>query len=109
MDAGTIQEPLIVTGLSERELALIIDVFKETGNVSRAILFGSRAKGTARPNSDIDLAIEGVENDLDLARLAMSLDELPLPWRFDLQRLESIASQPLKEHIGRVGIVIYQK
>ncbi|NTU52900.1 MAG: nucleotidyltransferase domain-containing protein [Chlorobiaceae bacterium] len=109
MDAGTIQEPLIANGLSERELALIINVFKENGNIRRAILFGSRAKGVAKPNSDIDLAIEGLEDDLDLARIAMTLDELPLPWRFDLQRLESIASQPLKEHIKRVGIVIYQK
>ncbi|MBN1928607.1 MAG: nucleotidyltransferase domain-containing protein [Chlorobiaceae bacterium] len=105
MDAASIQERLTDTGLSERELALIIDVLGRNGTVRHAVLFGSRAKGAARPNSDIDLAIEGLQDDLDLARLAMTLDELPLPWRFDVLRFESIASTPLKEHIERLGVV----
>ncbi len=109
MDAASIQERLTDTGLSERELALIIDALGRNGTVRHAVLFGSRAKGAARPNSDIDLAIEGLQDDLDLARLAMTLDELPLPWRFDVLRFESIASTPLKEHIERLGVVIYQK
>ena len=109
MDAGSIQEQLIDSGLSERKLSLIIDVLSRNGAVRRAVLFGSRAKGVAKPNSDIDLAIEGLDNDLDLARLAMALDDLPLPWRFDLQRIESITSKPLTEHIKWVGIVIYRK
>jgi len=88
---------------------MILDVFCQDEAIQRAVLFGSRAKGVAKPNSDIDLAIEGLNNDLDLARLAMALDDLPLPWRFDLQRIESIISKPLKEHIERVGIVIYRK
>jgi predicted nucleotidyltransferase len=109
MDAGTISNPLIATGLSERELALVLDVLRQNGHVRRATLFGSRAKGTAQKNSDIDLAIEGLESDHDLLLLAMTLDDLPLPYRFDLQRLESLASEPLKAHIDRVGVVIYQQ
>jgi len=100
---------MITTGLSERDLSLIVDVFIRNGAIRRAVLFGSRAKGVAKPNSDIDIAIEGIEDELELARLAMALDDLPLPWRFDLQRLEAIASQPLREHIERVGVVIYRK
>lgn len=109
MDAESIQEQLTNTGLTERALSMIIDVLRGNAGIRRAILFGSRAKGVAKPNSDIDLAIEGLDDDLDVARLASSLDDLPLPYRFDLQRLESIISQPLKEHIERAGMVIYQK
>lgn len=109
MDAESIQEQLINTGLSERALSMIIDVLRGNAGIRRAILFGSRAKGVAKPNSDIDLAIEGLDDDLDVARLASSLDDLPLPYRFDLQRMESLKYQPLKEHIERAGKVIYQK
>jgi hypothetical protein len=35
------------------------------------------------------------------------LDELPLPYRFEVQPLAHIQYRPLLEHIHRVGIVIY--
>ena len=38
----------------------------------------------------------------------MGLDELPLPYRFDLQAMSTIKNHSLLEHIERVGIVIYQ-
>jgi uncharacterized protein len=38
----------------------------------------------------------------------MELDELPLPYRFDLQAISTIKNRSLLEHIDRVGIVIYQ-
>jgi predicted nucleotidyltransferase len=37
--------------------ALIREWATRTGSVREVWLFGSRAKGTARPNSDVDLAI----------------------------------------------------
>jgi hypothetical protein len=46
-------------GLSERELALIRGVLSRRPEVSAAILYGPRAKGTPRPESDVDLALEG--------------------------------------------------
>jgi len=109
MDAESVQKQLTNTGLPERALSLIIDVLKGNAGIRRAILYGSRAKGVAKANSDIDLAIEGLDDDIDVARLASALDDLPLPYRFDIQKIESIIFQPLKEHIKRAGIVIYQK
>ncbi|MCG8462616.1 MAG: nucleotidyltransferase domain-containing protein [Holophagales bacterium] len=38
------------------------------GDVELALVFGSRARGTARPDSDLDLAVLG--RDLDLLELA---------------------------------------
>ena len=45
--------------------------------VSEAWLFGSRAMGTHRPESDIDIALYGDVDELLAARVA-KLDELPV-------------------------------
>ncbi len=97
-----------VTGLDEEELSQLQALFSSYPEIRKIILFGSRAKGTARKNSDIDLAVDGIENPLAIESLSMELDELPLPYRFDLQAMSTIKNQSLLEHIERVGIVIYR-
>jgi len=97
------------TGLSQNELSLIRSVFKRHKEVRRVVLYGSRAKGTARGNSDIDLAIYGVTSPLHIESLRLDLEDLPLPYHFDLQSGESISHLPLAEHIRRVGVEIYAK
>jgi predicted nucleotidyltransferase len=74
-----------------------------------AVLFGSRAKGTSRPASDIDLALEGDLSLRALARIAGDLDDLPLPLRFDVQALARIDHPGLRDHIARVGIRVYAR
>lgn len=71
------------------------------------VLFGSRAKGTHTERSDVDLAVAGAVTPMLAAVIAEELDELPLPYRFEVQPLAHIALRPLREHIERVGIVIY--
>ncbi|MGB8931444.1 MAG: nucleotidyltransferase domain-containing protein [Anaeromyxobacteraceae bacterium] len=90
-------------GLAPRELQLIREVLARHPAVTGAILFGSRAKGTATPSSDIDLALEGVDDALQAEAIASELDDLPLPYHFDVSALTAIRSQPLREHIARVG------
>ena len=46
-------------------------------------------------------------NPLRAEAIAAELDELPLPYRFEVQSLEHITHQALREHIQRVGIEIY--
>jgi predicted nucleotidyltransferase len=77
--------------------------------VQGAVLFGSRAKGTSRPTSDIDLALEGDLSLRALARIAGELDDLPLPLRFDVQALARIDHPELRDHIARVGIRVYAR
>jgi uncharacterized protein len=93
-------------GLTDREVALIRNVLARHPEISGALLFGSRAKGTARPASDIDIALEGAIGPLVGASVAEELDELPLPYRFDVVTLTNIDHRPLLEHIQRVGIRI---
>lgn len=95
------------TGLTEAELSLIRGVFARRGKPGRVILFGSRAKGTARPNSDVDLAVLGGVGDLECGRIEAELDELPLPYKFDVVCFETIENKALSEHIERVGITLF--
>jgi predicted nucleotidyltransferase len=44
-------------GLSQQTVERIQDELANHPEIRKAVLFGSRAKGTARPGSDIDLAL----------------------------------------------------
>lgn len=70
----------------------------------RAIVYGSRAKGTHRPNSDVDIALDGDISPLEAESIAGDLDELPLPYRFDVLTIRHITNEAVLEHIKRVGV-----
>ncbi len=71
------------------------------------VLFGSRAKETSRPNSDIDFAVDGISSDLQIEALTFELDELSLPYKFDVKSIHGIINPSLRDHITRVGVTIY--
>lgn len=97
------------TGLSTAQQAQIVAVLARHPDVHKAVLFGSRAKGQARPDSDVDLALVGPLDDLALEHSAMELDELPTPLRFDVVSADRLANPALKAHIDRVGVVCYRR
>jgi uncharacterized protein len=94
-------------GLTDAEQELICGVLRRHSEVAEAKIFGSRAKGNFRPNSDIDLALWGNLSFSTLAAIAGELDELPLPHTFDVQAYDAIGHAPLREHIDRVGRDFY--
>lgn len=96
------------TGLQQKDTDLLRSIFRNYPDIQQVVLFGSRAKGTACANSDIDLAVWGIENDLRITALSMELDELPLPYKFDVKAFSSIRDLALRQHIERVGVVIYK-
>jgi len=97
-------------GLSEKSTERIRRVFSRHPEVERAVLFGSRAKGTYKPGSDIDLALlgEGL-TPKTLNRLYEELDDLPLPYEFSLVLSSKITDPDVVAHIDRVGRVFYEK
>lgn len=95
------------SGLNPQELELIRAVLARHPSVKGALLFGSHAKGTAAPSSDIDLALEGVTDPLQIEAIASELDELPTPYRFDIVALSTVQSASLRDHIARVGVRVY--
>ena len=98
-------------GLKESTIEQIHGVLTRFPQVDRAILYGSRAKGNYRPGSDIDLTLVGGEalNLRLLYRIMDEIDDLLLPYTFDLSILRMIGDQQVREHIGRVGVVFYDK
>lgn len=93
--------------LTGRELSLIVGVFRRHPEIVSAKLFGSRAKGTSTPRSDVDLAVWGDIDALQAEAIAAELDELPLPYRFEVKPFALIKLRTLREHIERVGIPVY--
>lgn len=89
--------------LTDRETSLISSVLNQHPEVSQVKLFGSRAKCCHTTASDIDLALWGV-SALQAETIAAELDELPLPYHFDVKAFESIKQDSLREHIQRKGI-----
>ena len=93
--------------LKPDELALLRGVFHRHPEVKSVKLFGSRAKGAHAPASDIDLALWGEVEALEAEAIAAELDELPMPYKFDVKAFHLIKLQPLCEHIQRAGITVY--
>lgn len=97
-------------GLSDSVLSAITNAIASVGNVSRALIYGSRAKGTYRANSDIDITLEGEALTLtDLATLDERLDDLLLPWQIDLSIKARITNTALLEEIERWGKVVFER
>ena len=106
-------QPLLVGELHAQltrpaRLELVRSEFRLHPEVMSATLLGSRAKGTHTHCSDMDLVVAGDIEPLRAEAIAAELEELPLPYRFDVQSLAHIQHRPLLEHIQRVGIRIYQ-
>lgn len=98
-------------GLKESTIEQIQSVFARYPQVKKAILYGSRAKGNYKTGSDIDLTLIGGE-DLTLEilyRIMGEIDDLLLPYTFDLSIFQHISDPDVIEHIQRVGVVFYEK
>jgi uncharacterized protein len=63
--------------MDDLPLAQIVEVARSHG-ATTVRMFGSRARGTARPDSDLDLLIEAAKGTtlFDLARMEIDLEDL---------------------------------
>ncbi len=87
-------------GLKEADLAIIKSILQRNcKNIQSVSLFGSRATGTHRPNSDIDLIIYGDISEREEDRLYTCFFESLLPYKVDIKAYDHITYPPLKRHI----------
>jgi predicted nucleotidyltransferase len=98
------------TGLSNRDKATILAVFRNHPEILLVYLFGSRAKGDFKDGSDVDLAImnEGV-TDGSIRAIKEAFEESSLPCTVDVINYPNLKQKELKDHIDRVGIEFYKK
>lgn len=94
------------TGLSDMQIDEILLFTKRFPQIEKVILFGSRAKGSYKRGSDIDLVISGHALSYStINELSYLLnEESTLPYYFDLLNLSDINSESLLEHINQYGV-----
>jgi predicted nucleotidyltransferase len=76
------------------------------GEVRRAYLFGSVVRsGAFRPDSDVDVAVEGIEA-ADYFALWRDLENAMLDWSVDLR--DFVPNTNLAERVQRSGRLVYE-
>jgi uncharacterized protein len=97
-------------GLKKEVVENIRKVLELFPSVNKCIIYGSRAMGNYRYNSDIDLTLEGDTITFsELLKIENELDDLLLPYQIDLSLLKKIDNKDLLDHINRVGKVFFEK
>ena len=96
-------------GLLDSDIELLIESFKIYPEIMQALIFGSRAKGTCKNGSDVDIALKGEKITLEIiTRISVYLNEESLmPYKFDVLNYHALTSNELLYHIDRVGVEIY--
>ncbi len=97
-------------GLLESDINDVTSTLLKNQKILKIILFGSRAKGTFKDGSDVDIALKGANLKLDdIIDVSLEIDKLFLPYKFDFVIYDRIKEKTLIEHIDRVGIVLSEK
>lgn len=97
-------------GLTDSEMQVLHELFAENEKIEQVILYGSRAKGTYKPFSDVDITIVGKGlTRLDIDRLHATLDKSPIPYIFDIFVFDTLKNENLKENVSQCGVVLYKK
>jgi len=99
-----------VGGLDKDLLGEIVRAITSHREVEKIVLYGSRATGQFRPESDIDLAVFGglwTSDDLSAVKFYIE-DNIKTPLKFDIVLYDTIGKKSLREDIQKEGIVIYE-
>ncbi len=98
-------------GLSVDTLRRIRSVFSKFPKIQKVVLYGSRAKGNYKTGSDIDITLigKGLTLNNTVYPLMEELDELYLPYMFDISIFNQLNNLDFIDHILRVGKTFYQK
>jgi len=98
-------------GLSDRTLDTLDSIFRKYPSIRQVVLYGSRAKGNYKTGSDIDLALvtDDTFSHTDLLRVSGDFDDSDMPYLVDVLVYDRLANQDLKDHIDRLGKVLYTK
>jgi len=97
-------------GLKVHTIEKIKKIFSQYNQIKKVIIYGSRAKGNYEIGSDIDLTITGDNINLSLLyKIEDDLDELCLPYTFDVSIYNHIKNKNLLEHINRAGMEFYSR
>ena len=96
-------------GLSDKTLEILNSIFRKYLGIKQVVLYGSRAKGSYRKGSDIDMSLktDNTFTRLDLLHIVGDLDDSDLPYLVDVSIYDNLSNPDLKAHIDRVGKNLY--
>ena len=96
--------------MTDDELNLLYSLFARQKQIEQVILYGSRAKGTNKPFSDVDITLLGIGlNRSHLNRLMADIDESSLPYLFDISLFDKLTNPDLIKQIEQTGVILYQR
>lgn len=98
-------------GLENKIIEDIIEIFKGYREVTKAVIFGSRARGDYKKASDIDIALFGDELTHTInAKIFYQIEELYMPYKVDLINFNTLSEKnKIRENILKEGVEIYAK
>jgi uncharacterized protein len=99
-DPGVIEVTDGLNPAHRQTIRVILAAFAQ--DITRVDIFGSRAQGTQRPNSDVDLVLHGAIDETAIDRLWTLFQESSLPFSVDVKSYEQIQYTPLRAHIDAV-------
>lgn len=94
--------------LHSKHLKTLQSLFAKHPSIKEALLFGSRALGTHKESSDIDIALKGDISPTLIAHLKEELEDSTLPYFCDIISYEK-APKKLKESIDSHALPLYTK
>ncbi len=98
-------------GLSKKIIEDLRYIFSKYEEIESAKIFGSRARGDFKKQSDIDIALFGDRLDYKInTKIFYEIEELYLPYKIDLINFNSIGkSDKIRDSILKEGVEIYAK
>lgn len=70
------------------------------------VIFGSRARGNYKKNSDIDIAVLGNVSNEDETKIKIELDSIDMEYMVDIVFVNKITNKELIENIEKEGVEI---
>ena len=98
-----------VVKMIENNLKLQLEeIFNKYSEIDKVLLFGSRARGDNKYNSEVELCIIGESlSHLTLAKINMDINEIDTHLSFDVLAFNELSKEELIKNIIREGVVIY--
>ncbi len=98
------------SGLDIEVVESIRKVFSTYPQIDKVLIYGSRASGNFKSASDIDLSLLGKNIDSTLLnQIEFDLDDLLLPYKFDISIYDKITNLHFIKHIDIIGLQFYEK
>ncbi len=98
-------------GLDKTIIEKIKNVFAKYEEIEKACVFGSRAKGTYKETSDIDIVLYGDKLTHTInTKVYYDLENLYIIYKIDLINFNSLSqNDKLRENIIKEGVEIYAR